>query len=57
MQSKKAVGWPEFAIGRCMPINPDLGQDVLTQKELGQMDCIEEEENVAAFLHLFQNEG
>ena len=31
--------------------------DQLTDNGLGQMDCIDEEKNVTAFLHLLQNQG
>jgi hypothetical protein len=54
---KKAVGWLEVIVGRYTPIHLDLGQDELTETGLGQMDCIDEEKNVTAFLQLFQNQG
>jgi hypothetical protein len=56
-QIKNAVGWLEVIIGKYTPINRDLGQDELTEDGLGQMDCIDEEKNVTAFLHLFENQG
>ena len=56
-QIKKAVGWLEVIVGRYTPIYRDLGQDDLSQGRLGQMDCIDEEKNVTAFLQLFQNQG
>lgn len=56
-QIRKAVGWLEVIIGKYTPIHRDLGQDELTEDGLGQMDCIDEEKNVTAFLHLFQNQG
>ena len=56
-QIQKAVGWLEVIIGRYTPIHRDLGQDRVEDSHLGQMDCIDEEKNVTAFLHLFQNEG
>lgn len=56
-QIKQAAGWLEVIIGRYTPIHRDLGQDELTESGLGQMDCIDEEKNVTAFLHLFENQG
>ena len=57
IQIRKAVGWLEVIVGRYTPIHLDLGQDDLSEGRLGQMDCIDEEKNVTAFLQLFQNQG
>lgn len=57
VQIQKAAGWLEVIIGRYTPIHADLGQDRWTSNRHGQMDCIDEERNVTAFLHLFQNQG
>lgn len=56
-QIQKATGWLEVIVGRYTPIHRDLGQDRDDNGHLGQMDCIDEEKNVTAFLQLFQNEG
>ena len=57
VQIKKATGWLEVIVGRYTPIHVDLGQDRWPDSRHGQMDCIDEEKNVTAFLHLFQNQG
>lgn len=57
IQIQKAAGWLEVIVGRYTPIHRDLGQDRTEIGHLGQMDCIDEEKNVTAFLQLFQNEG
>ena len=57
VQIKKATGWLEVIVGKYTPIYLDLGQDELTESGRGQMDCIDEEKNVTAFLQLFQNQG
>ena len=57
VQIRKAAGWLEVVIGRHTPIHADLGQDRWIDSRHGQMDCIDEEKNMTAFLHLFQNEG
>ena len=57
-QIKNAVGWLEVIAGRYTPIYQDLGQDKQPEGGLsGQMDCIDEEKNVTAFLQLFENHG
>lgn len=55
-QIQKAVGWLEVIVGRYTPIHRDLSQDRDDNGHLGQMDCIDEEKNVTAFLQLFQNQ-
>lgn len=57
VQIRKAVGWLEVIVGRYTPIHLDRGQDDLSKGGQGQMDCIDEEKNVTAFLTLFQNQG
>jgi len=57
VQIKQAVGWLEVVVGRYTPIHLDLAQDQLGSGGQGQMDCIDEEKNVTAFLHLFANQG
>lgn len=55
-QIQNAIGWLEVIVGRYTPIHRDLSQDRDDNGHLGQMDCIDEEKNVTAFLQLFQNE-
>ena len=56
-QIQKAAGWLEVIVGRYTPTHLDLGQDRLDDGYHGQMDCIDEANNVTALLNLFERRG